>query len=65
MVYLGLDCFLCALGCYFAGYGLVVYISGRYARGLVVFGAVVCIRLVGPWSLKLDNLACLCYSKVP
>ena len=30
----------------FVGYGLVKHILGGYARGLVVFGTAVCIRLL-------------------
>ena len=43
---LDLDCFLYAIGHFFVGYGLVVPISGRYARGLVLVGPAVCIRLL-------------------
>ena len=42
---LGPDCLLCAVGRFFIAYGLVLHISGGYARGLAVIGDAVCIRL--------------------
>ena len=45
---------------FFVGYRLVMHILGRYIKGLVVFGAAVCIRLLGPTlTLMFDKLACL------
>ena len=44
------------------GYGLFISILGKYARELVVLGAIVCSRLLGsPGILNLDILACLDY----
>ena len=45
---------------FFVGYRLAIHVLREYARGLVVFGAAACSRLlISPGILKHAVLACL------
>ena len=47
------------------GYGLELFVLGKYFRGLVVFGAIVCSRLCRPLgTLSLDVLAYLSHGAI-
>ena len=50
------DCLLNAVGFSSWGMDLVSYISGEYARGLVVLGTTECIRLFCPLGTLCLNI---------
>ena len=56
-----LDCFLYAVVYSLRGINLAMHVLGDFSKGLVVFGAIACIRLLWPsQTLCCNSLFCLC-----